>query len=180
MTSGWTWSGLRSKQGRAAGGGCRRASGVGFLHVTLSPRASASPLADPTVWPGSMVLNRGRGRFCRQRTFGGVWGDLCLSQFWEGGAWRPAGGDRVALTSLPFAGLGVSAAPGCTSVTPASFRPPAQGYPGTCFFLRGHPVTSRMRVHLSARWDRCGRTAVPRLTQALGVGATEPQPAPPP
>lgn len=85
MTSGWTWSGLRSKQGRAAGGGCRRASGVGFLHVTLSPRASASPLADPTVWPGSMVLNRGRGRFCRQRTFGGVWGDLCLSQFWGGG-----------------------------------------------------------------------------------------------
>lgn len=107
-------------------------------------------------------------------------GEICVCHSFGGGAWCPAGGDRVALTSLPFAGLGVSAAPGCTSVTPASFRPPAQGYPGTCFFLRGHPVTSRMRVHLSARWDRCGRTAVPRLTQALGVGATEPQPAPPP
>lgn len=179
MTSGWTWSGLRSKQGRAAGGGCRRASGVGFLHVTLSPRASASPLADPTVWPGSMVLNRGRGRFCRQRTFGGIWGDLCLSQLWGGGLASSGKGQGGADQPAVRRARGLCC-PRCTSVTPASFRPPAQGYPGTCFFLRGHPVTSRMRVHLSARWDRCGRTAVPRLTQALGVGATEPQPAPPP
>lgn len=48
----------------------------------------------------------------------------------------------MALTVLPCAGPRISAGPGCTSVTPPSFRPPAQVYPGTCFFLTRHPVTA--------------------------------------